>query len=66
MIVKLEEILLQKRDKATKCGFCNTEYNVGDIRSYDHTSGWIIEGFKETQWLYFHCHNCGYDWAIRH
>ena len=62
--MKLEEILLQRQ--VVRCGFCRTEYNVNDIRSYDHTSGWTIEGFKETQWLYFHCHNCGYDWAIRH
>lgn len=63
MIVKLEDILLLKAK--TECGFCRTEYNINDVRSYDHPSGWEIEGFSEKQWLYFHCHNCQYDWAIR-
>lgn len=63
--MKLEDILLQKKDKVTRCGFCKYEYNIDDVRSYDHHSGWEIEGFAEKQWLYFHCNNCGYDWAIR-
>jgi len=34
------------------------------LQHYNHDGGWSVEGFAEKQWVYIHCHQCGYDWAL--
>lgn len=34
------------------------------IKMYSHTEGIGIEGIEEKQWVYYHCTQCSYDWAL--
>lgn len=34
------------------------------IEHYDHSGGWIVEGFSERQWLYVVCPSCEYQNAL--
>ena len=35
-----------------------------NLQYYPHDGGWKVEGMAENQWLYIHCNQCGYDWAL--
>jgi len=55
-----EEILRQLKPKCRSCG----EQLPATIEHYPHSGGWEVWGFREKQWLYVACPNCGYDWAL--
>jgi hypothetical protein len=40
--------------------------NLNDqpIRGYPHDGGWKVNGLTGLWWLYIHCPDCGYDWAL--
>lgn len=48
------------------CRFCNTVLNHGSVEYYDHEGGFIVEGFKERQWLFITCSGCGHQWSLVH
>lgn len=47
-----------------KCGFCNYPFLLRNLQHYTHSGGWPLEGSFAKQWIYIHCSNCKYDWAI--
>lgn len=47
--------------KGAKCWDCKAQVGQEDLRHYDHSSGWRVEGFPELQWLYFACCGCHYE-----
>lgn len=42
-------------------GFLNSS-----LGHYEHSDGWIVEGFKERQWLYTICGSCGDETSLQH
>ena len=48
----------------TKCRGCDTPLPINHIKSYPHSDGWQVDGFREKQWLYVHCNKCDYDWSL--
>jgi len=50
--------------KRLRCPSCNSPFNTLDLYSYDHEHGVPIEGYKEKQWIFFHCDQCEIDHKI--
>lgn len=46
------------------CLICGESLEGQPIRQYPHSAGWIVEEFKQKQWLYIICSNCNYQNAI--
>lgn len=63
-IATLEQIEQMILEQNAKCVNCGRPLTKGSIRSYDHKDGIKVEGFKEKQWVYFHCKHCGLDSAL--
>lgn len=49
--------------KNCSCG-ATLQTSAWNIQHYCHEGGWKVKGFNEKQWLYIHCNECGYDWAL--
>lgn len=60
----LEEIEALLIEKGAECRWCGYKFRNGDIRTYKHPGGIKVKDYKEKQWVYMHCQNCGYDWAL--
>jgi ribosomal protein L34E len=52
----------EKKTKGAKCRWCGEE--LGAIESYDHSGGWLVEGYEKRQWLYRVCPKCRYMWSL--
>lgn len=35
-----------------------------NLEAYSHDGGWPLDGLPGLWWLYIHCPECGYDWAL--
>lgn len=52
-------------EKELPCGFCDRVIQSGDVDCWGpHDGGIRVAGFSEKQWVFFHCQECGYDWAL--
>ena len=60
----LQEIETGLIQKDARCITCGQPFNIGDIRCYPHEGGIKVKGYKDKQWVYMHCRNCGYDNAL--
>jgi hypothetical protein len=49
--------------KRWRC-FCGASLEGLALCGYDHSDGWKVPGIEKRQWLWLHCVNCGYDFAI--
>ena len=38
---------------------------ITHYKMYDHDGGVLIEGHDKKQWIYFECHNCGYQYSLK-
>jgi len=59
--MKLEDY--EKLIKGKKCKWCGTELPQ-KIEYYEHSGGWVVEGFDSKLWLYVVCPKCKYQWAL--
>ena len=45
--------------------FCGADIKLGEIGHYAHDGGYPLNGWKENQWLFMVCPNCGYEYSFR-
>ncbi|MBI3115268.1 MAG: hypothetical protein HYZ09_02120 [Candidatus Kerfeldbacteria bacterium] len=50
-------------ESGAKCFDCRRPFQPEAIIHYDHPWGWVVEGYRERQWLGFRClaPRCGYE-----
>jgi hypothetical protein len=49
-------------DEHAECAMCGQ--TLFDKRMYSHENGWLVPGYSEKQWVYFHCEKCKYDTSL--
>ena len=59
----LEDYQKEFDSRTIGCKFCGAEIE-GFIEHYEHSGGYVIEGFIMKQWLYVTCWKCRYEWAL--
>jgi len=62
-LITLQQISKFVVEKGGKCT-CGQLFKETDIRNYDHPYGYVIEGYSNKQWIYFHCTKCDCDLAL--
>lgn len=45
------------------CRWCGGALS-NDIDHYDHSDGWLVDGFDTRQWLSRKCKVCEYEWSL--
>lgn len=63
MTKSLEDYAKEIKRKECSCG-AKLNIKPTNIQHYDHSNGYEVKDFEKKQWLYVHCGNCEYDWAI--
>jgi len=59
--MNIRELAVQALEKGAKCWSCGGAVRVQDIRHYNHSGGWKVDGFNQLQWLFFECRRCKYQ-----
>lgn len=54
----------QKQIKRTQCTCGYDSLKNLPIEYYPHDGGWLVQNFKEKQWLFVTCPRCEYQWAL--
>ncbi len=57
----LTEYALLALNRGARCWNCDEPLSVRELRYWEHSEGWEVEGFSELQWLYFECPKCKYQ-----
>jgi hypothetical protein len=47
------------------CRTCGVPFPANQIYHYEHSDGWIVNGYKEKQWLFCICPICNYQYALQ-
>lgn len=55
-----QEYALMATERGAKCYSCEKILKVEEIRHHDDDNGWLVEGYRHRQWLFFLCSDCGY------
>jgi len=47
------------------CRWCDHKVELtGPVEGSNHSGGFVVEGYKEKQWLFTVCPGCGYGWSL--
>lgn len=57
----LQDYVKAALDKGADCKNCGKLAEEGELEHYDHSDGWVVDGFTTRRWLYFRCSKCSYQ-----
>ncbi len=58
----LEDYSREIVGKQCHCGYVYT--NSDKVERYNHSGGWIVEGYQGRQWLWVTCRKCEHDMSL--